>query len=290
MSCQQRGSDVSHGSDKQQQRSHGADSVDSASRWLTERWARVLWSFNSSVFQGSCVLLLDEFRGFETRGKNSNQVSEPSGRFFFTAPFVAERHYFTCLSTRRETRVAYLCRKSGEVEKCVLPGARPLSDAWASFVCWFVGSFVCFKNQRPPILIHRRHGPFPCWFLTRCRHGSIHSQLYAVAEVTSDCFHSNTTPGRCRHLVANQENRPLPEQKCTELRVSQNLSPRAAPQDSPDRPGSTTRDTPRWTATMAGPTRRDSARGPLNWARSVAPRKVSVRLAYPIPIKSGCFK
>lgn len=62
---------------------------------------------------------------------------------------------------------------------------------------------------------------------------------------------------------------------CTERQASQSSSLPAGLHGSPGPPDSSTRDTPRSTATVQAPTRRDSDRGRQNWARLVAPKKVS---------------
>lgn len=63
--------------------------------------------------------------------------------------------------------------------------------------------------------------------------------------------------------------------RCTARQGSQSSSRPAGPRGSPAQPASTTRDTPRSTATVADPTLRGLGRGHPNWGRSAAPRRVS---------------
>lgn len=104
---------------------------------------------------------------------------------------------------------------------------------------------------------------------TFCRLLFIHSLLNAIAEVRTyfirhDAWTVRTSSGQSGDRAY---------WRCTELQVSQNSSRPAGRRGSPDRQGSTTRDTLRSTA--GGPTPRDSDRGRPSWVRLVDPRKVS---------------
>lgn len=233
---------------------------------MSEKWGNVLLSLNSSVLQGLCVVIR---RLFCDSRKHSNQVNQTEGVWLLCLP-----HEDILSPVQRNTRRLFLSKQRGEVrarygEKL----ARCLTHLFV------VRSLLCFLEQKNKYA--------SCPYLQAPQTVSLlvlKALSTAVHTYTVVCCCGSQKPlfpfdhdGSTLSTSSGQlEKRTLSDQKCMELQVSQNLSPLAAPRDSPARPASTTRATPRWTATTAVPIHRDSARGPLNWARLVAPRKVSL--------------
>lgn len=138
-----------------------------------------------------------------------------------------------------------------------LAGSRPLSDAWELFLT-NVFNFI-----------HRQRGLYLCsvQHLVVCSyiHWWMPLRKWEALFIRNNAWTVRTSSGR------KGECAPW---RCTEPQVSQNLSRPAGPHGSLARQCSIIRDTPRSTATAAGPTPRDSDRGHPNWVRSVDPRKV----------------